>query len=60
MQMGFLITLMVITLILVGVVGLMGYRIQLYRKQQEMAAYHSLSTGGFSDDGAEMIDRNGF
>lgn len=61
-QMGFLITLMVIVLVLVGVVGLMGYKIQLYRKQQEMAAYQSLSTGmSFSDaGGAEMVDRNGF
>jgi len=37
----------------------MGYRIQVYRKQQEMAAYNSMSSAGFGGS-AEMVDRNGF
>lgn len=53
MQIGFLVVLLLITVVLVALVGLMGYKINVYRKQQEIAAYTTLSSN-------EMIDRNGF
>lgn len=54
-QLGLLITLLVITTVLVGIVGVMIYRIFTYRKEQEEAVYSALTTSSM-----EMSDRSHF
>jgi hypothetical protein len=49
-QMGLLITLLIIALILVGAVGFLAYKVTEFRKVQQYSSYSSLP-------GTEMVER---